>query len=316
MKINDKEKSNAMFDTATEILVADKSTGVKPGELFVVDEHNEHYLAVQAKGTMNLGTLTGVLGGVGGCLFIVHGLIETKVGYLDSAYMLIIAGILLFLLPFLWETLRPLPLPILFNRRTREVYFEHNGELFHAPWDGITAVAKELQPVGAKVNNLQSTSLEARAFKFGKPETTSMISLCAPIGNSMAMQKAFWEYIRAYMNNGPYFDKHGIHSESDAFVKSQLRARFMMSNTFKRTLARIKQAKIDTGGRNYLGGDDVGMLVLSPMFYLPGKIHELTYSVAKRHFRNSWPRIVTERLKPNGPTTRLVDLECENEGKL
>ncbi|MEG1042602.1 MAG: hypothetical protein RSE94_22065, partial [Pseudomonas sp.] len=115
--------------------------------------------------------------------------------------------------------------------------------------------------------------------------------------------------------NGPYFDKHGTHSESDAFVKSQLRTRFIMSNTFKRTLARIRQEKIDNGGKNYLGGDDVVMLILSPLFYLPGKIHELTYNVAKRHFRNSWPRIVTDRLEANGPTTRLVDLECENKGK-
>ncbi|KAA0944973.1 hypothetical protein FQ186_15110 [Pseudomonas sp. ANT_H14] len=158
---------------------------------------------------------------------------------------------------------------------------------------------------------MQSASLEIRVWKFEEPENALMISLGAPFGKSLAMQKGFWEYIRAYMNNGPYFDEHGNHSESDAFVKSQLDVRFKMSDSFKQTLAQLKQAKNEADGKNYLGASDVAKLILEPMLYPQDRIQEFTYSIAKRRSRNRWPNVVAERLKTNGPTTRLVDLECE-----
>ncbi|MGE9837912.1 hypothetical protein, partial [Pseudomonas sp. UM16] len=289
------------------ILEANKSTGEQPMELFIVDEHTEHYLTLLAGGDFDRGLLTGVLGGMGGCASVGVTLMLAMQGIFDP-FMLTL-GIFLFLVPFLWETLRPLPLPILFNRRTREVYFDHDGELFHTPWDGISAIANEFQIVGTQIGSIQNTSLEIRVWKFEEPETALMISLGAPFGKSLALQKGFWEYIRAYMNNGPYFDEHGNHSESDAFVKSQLAVRFKMSDSFKHTLARIKQAKKEAGGRNYLGADDVAMLIIEPMLYPQDRIKEFTYSIAKRRSRNRWPSLVTERLKANGPTTRLVDLE-------
>ncbi|WP_442114087.1 hypothetical protein [Pseudomonas sp. NUPR-001] len=299
-------------DSSTVILEAHKSTGEQPMELFIVDEHTEHYLTIQTGGDFDRGRLTGVLGGIGGCGMIGLGLIGALQAKFDVTHIAFSLGIPLLLVPFLWEVLRPLPLPILFNRRTREVCFDLDGELFHAPWDGITAVANEFQLVGAQMGSMQSASLEIRVWKFGQPETALMISLGAPFGKTLALQKGFWEYIRAYMNNGPYFDEHGNHSESDAFVKSQLAARFKMSDSFKHTLARIKQAKKDAGGKNYLGADDVAMLIIEPMLYPKDRIHELTYSIAKRRSRNRWPSLVTERLKADGPTTRLVDLEAES----
>ncbi|MDD2048566.1 hypothetical protein [Pseudomonas putida] len=297
--------------TSTVILAAEKSTGEQPMELFIVDEHTENYLSLQAGGDFDRGMLTGILGGFGGCTMLGVGLIGALQGEFDITYLAFSTGIPLLLAPFLWETLRPLPLPILFNRRTREVYFDHDGELFHTPWDGIIAVINEFQLVGAQIGSIQNASLEIRVWKFEEPETALMISLGAPFGKSLALQKGFWEYIRAYMNNGPYFDEHGNHSESDAFVKSQLAVRFKMSDSFKHTLVRIKQAKKDAGGKNYLSGSDFAMLILEPMFYPMARIQELTYIIAKRRSRNLWPSLVTERLKTNGPTTRLVDLECE-----
>ncbi|QCY15466.1 hypothetical protein ELQ88_14035 [Pseudomonas sp. MPC6] len=156
---------------------------------------------------------------------------------------------------------------------------------------------------------MQNASLEIRMWKFEEPETALMVSLGAPFGKSLAMQKGFWEYIRSYMNNGPYFDEHGNHSESDAFVKSQLSVRPKLSDSFKQTLERIKHAKQESGGKNYLRSIDALSLVLDLCFYPTCRIQELTYSIAKRRSRNLWPKIVTERLKANGPITRLVDLE-------
>ncbi len=294
----------------TVILEADKSTGEKPIELFIVDEHTEHYLTIQAGDESNRGLLTGILTGIGGIGGIGLGLLSfLQSGDLKELNIMLAMCTPMCVIPFLWETLRPLPLSILFNRRTREVYFDHDGELFHAPWDGIVAIANEFQIVGAQIGSIQNASLEIRVWKFEEPETALMISLGAPFGKSLALQKGFWEYIRSYMNNGPYFDEHGNHSESDTFVKSQLAIRPKMSDSFKETREEIKQAKREMGGKNYLSGHDVIKLILGAMFYPQDRIQEFTYSIAKRRSRNLWPSVVTERLKANGPTTRLVDLE-------
>jgi hypothetical protein len=60
-----------------------------------------------------------------------------------------------------------------------------------------------------------------------------------------------------------------------------------------------------------LSGIDAALLVGYIFFYPADWIQEFTYNVAKRRSRNRWPKIVTERLQPDGPTTRLIDLERE-----
>ncbi|MFJ7797385.1 hypothetical protein [Pseudomonas sp. NPDC096950] len=302
-------RSNA---ASTVVLEANRPTGEQPMELFTTDEHTEHYLALQAGGDSDRGLITGVLGGIGGVAGVGLGLVSLlQSGEPEGLFIMLSICAPLFVVPFLWETLRPLPLPILFNRRIREVYFDHEGELFHTPWDGISAVAQEFQLVGPHIGGMQSAALEIRVWSFGKPDTSLMVSLGSPFGKSLEMQKGFWEYIRSYMNNGPYFDEHGNHSESGAFVRSQLSVRPRMSDSFKQTMERIKQAKRENGGKNYLRSIDVLGLILDLCFYPTCRIQELTYSLAKRRSRNLWPKIVTERLKASGPTTRLVDLECE-----
>lgn len=313
MDMNTSEQPRGSAAT-TIMLEADKSTGEQPMELFITDEHTEQYLALQAGGGSDRGLWTGVLGGIGGCASVGLTLMLAMQGVFD--HMMLGLGLSLFVVPFLWEVLRPLPLPILFNRRTREVYFDHEGDLFHTPWDGISAVANEFQLVGPHIGGMQSAALEIRVWSFEKPDTALMISLGSPFGKSLAMQKGFWEYIRAYMNNGPWFDEHGNHSKSDAFVKSQLAVKPNMSGWFKDTFNGVKKTKAENAGKNYLGGSDVVMLVFTFLFYPCFRIQEFTYSVAKRRSRDLWPKVVTERLKANGPTTRLVDLEREKADEL
>jgi len=297
--------------TPTVLLEADKHAGELPLELFLTDEHTEYYLALSAVGEAGRGQLTGLCGWalIGSLGIGIYSFIQSS--ELKALYIMLGIGLPVFLVPFLWEVLRPLPLPILFNRRTREVYFDHDGELLHTPWDGITAVANEYQLVGTQIGGMQSASLEIRMWQFDKPETALMVSLGPPFGKSLAMQKGFWEYIRSYMNNGPYFDEQGNHSKSDAFVKSQLAVQPNMSGWLKDTFTDIKKRRAESGGKNYLSGSDVVMLVLTFLFYPWFRIQELTYNLAKRRSRNLWPEVVTERLKANGPTTRLVDLEHE-----
>lgn len=37
-----------------------------------------------------------------------------------------------------------------------------------------------------------------------------------------------------------------------------------------------------------------------------------TYALAKRRARSQWPQMIRERLRADGPTSRLVDLETSN----
>lgn len=201
-------------------------------------------------------------------------------------------GVPLAVVPFLWEISRPLPLPILFNRRTREVYFDHNGELYHTPWDGIQALAGEFIMVGPHTGGMRNASLEILVRRLGE------------------MQKGFWEWLRAYMDNGPWFDENGQRSESDAYIKEILKASNLKGTDWHSlTLAKIAEKKTANGGKNYLEWTDAFMLVWEVLFYPANWLQEYTYAIAKRRSRNRWPHIVSERLQPDGPTTRLVDLE-------
>ncbi|QLC73359.1 hypothetical protein LPB260_21725 [Pseudomonas sp. LPB0260] len=294
------------------VLTASQATGEQPLELFITDEHTEHYLTLQAGGDSDRGMATGLLGGIGGAMLffciLVLALFSGKWSLVPFSLWFCVPA---FVIPFVWEISRPLPLPILFNRRTREVYFDHNGELYHSPWDGIQAVACEFQIVGPYTAGMNNASLELLVRRLGEPDNALMVSLGAPMGKSLAMQKGFWEYIRAYMNNGPWFDKDGNHSESDAFVKSQLAAHTKPTGFLVHSRKTIAEKKAAAGSKNYLSGIDVALFLGDLLFYPMNWIQEFTYNVAKRRSRNRWPQIVTERLQPDGPTTRLIDLERE-----
>ena len=61
------QQALARFGQAPSVLLrADQSTGEKPWEMFVTDEHTEHYLALKTGGDTDRGMLTGAIGGTGG----------------------------------------------------------------------------------------------------------------------------------------------------------------------------------------------------------------------------------------------------------
>ena len=71
----------------------------------------------------------------------------------------------------------------------------------------------------------------------------------------------------------------------------------------------IKEAYKANHGRNFLSGIDL-VLLLGSVMLLPARASQnFTYAIAKRRSRSQWPKLIRERLDPNGPTTRLVDLE-------
>lgn len=294
----------------TAVLSADQPTGQAPMELFVVDEQTENWLSLKTGDETSRGMLTGVLA-LGALPCLVMALWFFLQGEVKGGWNGLIVAIPLLLIPYLWETRRPLPLPILFNRRTREIFFDHNGELYHTPWDGITAVACEFLMVGPYTGGMRNASLEIAVHRLGEPDNQLFLSLGLPTGKSLEMQQGFWEYLRSYMNNGPWFDKDGNHSESDAFVKSQLQVQDRPSQNLKYWRGRIAEERENAGGKNYLEAGHVFMVAYEIFMYPSSVIQEFTHNVAKRRSRNRWPQIVLERLRVGGPTTRLIDLERE-----
>jgi len=304
-------KSKQLRDSASAVILeAGKPTGEQPVALFIIDEHREDYLTLQDAGDPDRGRLAGFFGWLAIAMICLE-LLLMLYGISESVLIELGITILLFLMIFLWEVRRPLPLPIVFNRRTREVYIDHDGVLFHASWEGLCAEVDEFQLVGTHLSGMQNASLEIRVWKFEQPDKVLMVSLGAPFGKTLRMQKGFWEYLRAYMNNGPWFDEQGHHSESDTFVKSQLSMRPKISNSFMPTRMPIKQVEKEAGDENYISGSDAMKIILKPIFYPMDRIQKLVYSLAKHRSHNLWPRVVIERLKAGGPTTRLADLERE-----
>jgi hypothetical protein len=294
---------------------ADEPTGQQPMNLGDIEEHTEHYLTLQAGERKTRGMLAGILGGIGGGGALLLAAMFAVDKNWSAASTGLFFGIAFLIIPFLWEAFRSLPLPILFNRRTREVYFEQNGVLYHCPWDDIAAVAYQFQMVGPYTGAMRSAALEVLMHQFKRPERQVLVSLGLPMGKDLELQSAFWEYLRAYMNNGPWFDEHGNHSASDAFVKDHLSIKFELSKTFGKHWRDLKKRHQESNGRNYLQLSDVFFLIGGVLDYPVGLIGEYTYKVASRRSHNNWPQVVRERLDPNGPTERLIDVE-RNSGSL
>ncbi|RHW19538.1 hypothetical protein C2846_18285 [Pseudomonas jilinensis] len=202
-----------------------------------------------------------------------------------------------------------MPLPIVFNRRTRELYFEQDGQLYHSPWDGIAAAAYSFDTVGPYTGGMRHAALEVLLHRYGHPDEQVLINLGSPLGKSLEMQLGFWEYLRAYMDNGPWFDEQGNPSESPDFNQSLLAVRKRRGHWARLQWRDIKDQYKASNGRNFLSGSDL-ILLLGGMFLAPyNATQNLTYAIAKRRSRNHWPVLIRERLDLNGPASRLVDLE-------
>lgn len=296
-------------NSPSTFLSADQSTGQQPMTLGDIEEHTEYYLALENGEGKYRGMLTGALAGVGGLLCASFSIAFWLDGRQQPAIESGLSALALFLIPFLWEVLRPLPLPILFNRRTRELYFEQDGELYHSPWDGIAAAAYEFHMVGPYTGGMRNAALEVLVHRFNHPEEQMLLSLGLPIGKSLDLQESFWEYLRSYMNNGPWFDEQGNNSVSDAFAKSQLDVRYRPGQSLSFEWQQLQEKRQAAGGKNYLDYSTAMMAFIAALMHPMGVIQEFPYNIAKRRARSRCPDVVTERLREDGPTTRLIELE-------
>ncbi|MDH0334792.1 hypothetical protein [Metapseudomonas otitidis] len=293
----------------SRLLQADKSTEAPLMCMPEVEEQTEYYLSIEHGEGADRGMWTGALGE--GAVFF--GLIAIVPLLLDGD-MQWASRLALFTYPpvlavFLWEILQPMPLPILLNRRTRELYFEQDGELYHTPWDGIAAAAYPFDTVGLYTGGMRHAALEVLLHRYGHPEEQVVINLGSPIGKSLEMQLGFWEYLRAYMEHGPWFDEQGQRSDTPERVDELREVRSSKGQSVRLYWGLIKAEYHANNGRNFLSYADA-VLLLGSILLLPMRtLQNLTYGIAKRRARTQWPALVRERLRADGPTSRLVDLE-------
>jgi hypothetical protein len=293
----------------SRLLYADQASGAALLCIPEVEEQTEHYLTIEHGDSADRGMLTGALGGGLGFFLLVMAFIAYCYGNDQSALQALVVAAVSTLAPFLWEVLRPMPLPILLNRRTRELYFEQDGELYHSPWDGIAAAAYSFGTVGPYTAGMRHASLEALLHRYGHPQEQVLINLGSPISKSLEMQLGFWEYLRTYMDKGPWFDAQGNHSESDAFIQSLLEVRKSKGQWARLHWGLLKKEYKANNGRNFLSYSDFALLLGGMLFSPFNTVQNFTYAIAKRRARSQWPTLVKERLRPNGPNNRLVDLE-------
>jgi hypothetical protein len=290
-------------------LQADQPTGAPLMCMPDVEEQTEHYLAIEHGESADRGMLTGALSGVLGVFFGCFAFAFYLDGRPDPALTASLIALASFLPSFLWEILRPMPLPILFNRRTRELYFEQDGHLYHTPWDGIAAAAYGFDTIGPYTGGMRHAALEALMHRYGHPDEQVLLNLGSPVGKNLQMQLGFWDYLRAYMDNGPWFDERGEHSESPDFNQSLMEVRNSKGQAVRLYWGLIRDEYKANNGRNFLNWIDV-VLLFGSMLFLPMRATQnFTYAIAKRRSRNQWPELIRERLRPDGPTSRLVDIE-------
>jgi len=280
-------------------------------DLFVIEDHTAYYLSIKTGEESFLGKITGLTFLVFTLPLLFMSLLFTLTGDWEDALLPLAIAFTVFPISFLWESRKRLPPPILFNRRTREIYFNHKGELFHTPWDEIEAIAYEFKVFSPHTGNLQNAALEILIRRLGEPENGLMLSLGLPMGKNLAMQKGLWEYLRSYMNNGPWFNEHGNHSESNKYIKEQLAFDARPSRFLGHQLKTMSEDKKSANGKPYLNSTNIILLIGFFLLHPASLIEDRVHKIAKRRSSNQWPEIVLERLRPDGPTTRLIDLERE-----
>ena len=291
------------------LLSGDQPTGLQPSELFLVEEQNSIYMSLQPEMDRGFATAWAAYW-IGLPMLIITALAalihQDLVFFFESlALLLAILGI-----PVLWTMLESLQLPILLNRRTQEIYFEHNHELYHAPWDGIQALVYEFKTASHYTGSSTHACLEILMHRLNHPDDIIYANLGGvPIAKNVVQQASFWEYLRAYMNNGPWFDENGNPSESDAFVRSQLK---YMQTRPSRHLPNLWQAlKNKRSAGETISSGERWELFFAILYYPCPWLQDQIYKVALKQSSKRWPPYVLERLQADGPTTRLVDLEAQ-----
>src|SRR5690606_27771493 len=146
----------------------------------------------------------------------------------------------------------------------------------------IAAAAYSVDTVGPYTGHMGHAALEALLHRYGHPEEQVLINLGSPLGKSLPMQLGFWEYLRVYMNNGPWFDEVSNPSTSSVFNQSQLDVRTTKVQLVRLYLGLMKREYEGNNLRDFLTGAHV-ILLLGGIFLLPfHAVQNIPYAIAQR----------------------------------
>jgi len=319
------KSARQLFDTIGEkfasqfarlLLRGDQHSGYAPSQYGSVEQQGEHFLSIKTATAETKGIVAG--GSAHICLIGVALAIFAILGGMKSSIMILGLGVGFggLTIGFLWEIYRPFPLPIIFNRRAQEIYYDLNGKLYHIPWEGIEAVAYEYRNVNQYAGSMTHANLDLILQRFADPEDRIVLNIGGHTsGKHVATLAALWEYLRAYMNEGPWFDEEGQHTpHKTPFIREQLnKSGFTMRDNLKNARQRLTEAKREENG---LVGAARGVLLSAYVFHPMSVMENVTYRICRDRSDKQWPEVVRERLDPNGPTTRLIDIEGELAARL
>ncbi|MDQ7729778.1 DUF6708 domain-containing protein [Halomonas sp. SpR8] len=282
----------------------------QPMQLGEVQDQTEHYLDLSSGAEEGKGIFTGVwgMGAFYGALLMSPIIFQDLAGaiYVFTATAIMV-GITLAV--FLLEVFWPASSPIRFNRRTREIYFQDKDKLYHTPWDDAVAWMQESRSVTQYTGAMTETPLQLLLQRYGYPDEVIALQLNLPMGRTAELQGMLWEYLRSYMDNGPWFDEQG-NPQTTSNREQALEG-------YRR---RQKKATLNLEGYRQSVKDGVtpksraAILILGLAFFYPCLfIRDITAKYARqRAAKHQWHSLVKERCRADGPTTRLYELEVAN----
>jgi hypothetical protein len=293
-------------NSVSVILHANEGGDAQPLDVLATEEHTDTYLALRTDVVPDRGDATGIIGTLVVFMFLLFFPVawsdwELVVFFLTTSAALFCGALYL-------DFTHPVPMPILLNRRTREIYHFHDGKLYHAPWDGLYALAcQNLRGDDGRADT--GAALQTVVHQFGAPSNPLLISLNFPLGKTIETQRGYWAWLQAYMDNGPWLDAAGQNCNSNAYSKEMLRtANPRHWDNFIRSYRAVSDFRLSGAGKRpdwYELFYFIFLTLLLPKLLL----QDLITRVIKKRVSDQWPPLVKERLRPNGPTTRLVDLE-------
>jgi len=304
--------TNRLGDSSNSLLLNGSSNaGCAPSQPGFIESQGNNCLSLRTSSSEGKGTFTGLgfLIGIYGILIFFLLCLFGKPSESNSDAWFLLFSILAIIIPAAWEISRPPYLPIIFNRRTQEIYYDFKGQLYHTIWDGIEAVAYEYKMVNQYSGSITHGNLEIILQKFGEPENRIALNLSGvPAGKRLSTLIGIWEYLRCFMTIGPWFDETGKKTESKSlFIEKNLKSNqlsFLDLVLESRTL--LAQEKKEGNG---ISGTAV-LYWINSHFLLPYALGmECIQRIDRKKSKRYWPEVVQERLDPNGPTTRLIDIE-------
>jgi len=314
------KSARALFDAIGEkmagefprlLLRGNQDSGYAPSNYGSIEWHGRNVLGIKTATAESKGVLAGVGGMVSAICFLIA-LVALVIGKdFSESLIFLSAGFTVGTLSFLWELHRPFPLPIIFNRRTQEIYYDLNGKLYHAPWEGVEAVAYEYRNVNPYTGGMTHASLDLILHRFGDSEDCIALNVGGHTSGKRAETlAALWEYLRAYMNVGPWFDEQGNPAaRKTSFITEQLkRSEFKMSDSLRNARRALARSKANKDGRSgALFVELLSACIFHPMWFTK----DLIYRICRDRADKQWPEVVRERLEHEGPTTRLIDIESD-----